>query len=94
MRGVITGYIRHRGFGFLTSDEDVHLLVFFHVSAWTHTQAPAIGAEVSYDCIDGDKGLQARNVRLINQPQPQLPQLSTAAAVLAEKAQAATTEVD
>ncbi len=64
MKGTIATYVRHRGFGFLTSDADVHLLVFFHVSAWIPAQVPEIGAAVSYDLVESSKGPQAMRVTL------------------------------
>jgi cold shock CspA family protein len=96
MKGVIASYIRHRGFGFLTNDADVHELVFFHISAWKHARAPEIGAAVNYDCCEGksDKGPQARNVQLANAQTLSSPaEVLAEPAVTAEKAQAST-EVD
>jgi cold shock CspA family protein len=88
MKGTVATYVRSRGFGFLTSDSDCHLLVFFHIKDWVPAQTPAIGAEVSYDVVEGKsgKGPQARSVNLISAQ-------TVPAEVLAEKAQAQT-EVD
>ncbi len=62
MRGTIKIFNKNKGFGFVTNDlgEDV----FFHYSHLVMEGFKTIeeGAEVEFDCVESDRGMQAHNI--------------------------------
>ena len=61
-KGVVKEYNSSKGFGFITPD-DGGKDVFVHQSALTDDIAE--GDKVSYDVEQGDKGLNAVNVKVV-----------------------------
>lgn len=62
MQGKIKKFNKEKGFGFIKLDDDRD--VFFHYSQLVMEGFKTIeeGAEVEFDLINGERGLQAHNI--------------------------------
>jgi cold shock protein len=66
LQGVVKWFSKQKGFGFITPDgQEEGKDVFVHFSAIEGSGFKTLreGAKVSFEIIDGDKGLQAANVK-------------------------------
>lgn len=65
MQGTVKRFNKNKGFGFITSDDGRD--VFFHYSQIVMDGYKTIeeGAKVEFDLVEGEKGLQAHNVKKI-----------------------------
>ena len=86
--GKVLKFVEDRGFGFLSNDSDVRVMVFFHITRWLHVSViPQEGQRVSYEFVKGNPGkdLQAGNVRLIDASVEVVKSLAEIAAETAKK---------
>lgn len=62
MQGKVKKFNKNKGFGFITTPEDTD--VFFHYSHLVMEGFKTIdeGAEVEFELIESDRGLQAHNI--------------------------------
>jgi len=67
MFGKVKRFNKIKGFGFITADDGRD--VFFHYSQLIMDGYKTVdeGARVEFDLIEGDRGLQAQNIREIKQ---------------------------
>jgi len=67
MFGKVKRFNKIKGFGFITADDGRD--AFFHYSQLVMDGYKAIeeGARVEFDLVEGDRGLQAQNIREIKQ---------------------------
>ena len=65
MLGKVKRFNKTKGFGFITVDEGKD--VFFHYSELVMDGFKTVdeGANVDFDIIEGDRGLQARNIKVV-----------------------------
>lgn len=65
MQGTVKRFNKNKGFGFITSDDGRD--VFFHYSQIVMDGYKTIeeGARVEFDLVEGERGLQAHNVKKI-----------------------------
>ncbi len=66
LQGIVKWFSKQKGFGFITPDgQEEGKDVFVHFSAIEGSGFKTLreGARVSFEIIDGDKGLQAANVK-------------------------------
>ena len=65
MHGKVKRFNRFKGFGFITTDDGKD--AFFHFSQIAMDGYKTIdeGAEVEFDLVEGDRGLQAQNIKRI-----------------------------
>jgi len=66
MQGIIKKVMTDKGYGFIEDDEDKDKDVFFHSSKVSSDFfALQIGAQVTYDLEETDRGSQAVNVAIV-----------------------------
>lgn len=65
MHGKVKRFNRIKGFGFITTDDGQD--AFFHFSQLVMDGYKTIdeGAEVEFDLVEGERGLQAQNIKRI-----------------------------
>lgn len=65
MQGKVKRFNKNKGFGFLTNTDGID--VFFHYSELVMDGFKTVdeGALVEFDLTEGDRGLQARNIKVI-----------------------------
>ena len=65
MLGKVKRFNKTKGFGFITVDDGKD--VFFHYSELVMEGFKTVneGADVEFDIIEGDRGLQARNIKIV-----------------------------
>lgn len=66
LEGIVKWFSKQKGFGFITPDgQEDGKDVFVHFSAIEGSGFKTLreGAKVSFEIVEGDKGLQASNVR-------------------------------
>ena len=65
MLGKVKRFNKTKGFGFITVDDGKD--VFFHYSELVMEGLKTVneGADVEFDIIEGDRGLQARNIKIV-----------------------------
>ncbi len=65
MQGKVKRFNKNKGFGFVTNEEGND--VFFHYSELVMDGFKTVdeGALVEFDLTEGDRGLQARNIKVI-----------------------------
>lgn len=65
MQGKVKRFNKNKGFGFLLSEEGTD--VFFHYSELVMDGFKTVdeGALVEFDLTEGDRGLQARNIKVV-----------------------------
>lgn len=65
MHGKVKRFNRIKGFGFITADDGRD--AFFHFSQLVMEGYKTIdeGAEVEFDLVEGERGLQAQNIKRI-----------------------------
>lgn len=65
MHGKVKRFNRIKGFGFITTDDGQD--AFFHFSQIVMDGYKTIdeGAEVEFDLVEGERGLQAQNIKKI-----------------------------
>ena len=65
MHGKVKRFNRIKGFGFITTDDNQD--AFFHFSQLVMEGYKTIdeGAEVEFDLVEGERGLQAQNIKKI-----------------------------
>jgi len=63
MEGKVKRFNQRKGFGFITTDDDQD--VFFHFSELVMEGFKTIdeGARVEFDVVEGERGLQAHNIK-------------------------------
>ncbi len=63
MQGIVKRFNKTKGFGFITSDDGQD--AFFHFSELVMDGFKTIeeGAKVEFDMVEGDRGLQAHNIK-------------------------------
>ena len=64
LSGRVKTYIDERGFGFITPDGG-EKDIFFHITKVIDIQNPQEGLHVEFEAVEGRKGLEAVNVRLL-----------------------------
>ncbi len=62
MKGTVKWFDGSKGYGFITSDEGADVFVHFSAIGGEGFKTLNEGEEVTFDVVDGDKGLQAANV--------------------------------
>lgn len=67
MKGKVKWFNTEKGFGFIAGEDGKDIFVHY-----THIQSEGFrtleeGCEVSFDVIESDKGLQARNVQKVTE---------------------------
>lgn len=62
MQGKVKKFNKHKGFGFITTSDDSD--VFFHYSHLVMEGFKTIeeGADVEFELVESDRGLQAHNI--------------------------------
>lgn len=65
MLGKVKRFNKTKGFGFITVEDGKD--VFFHYSEIVMEGFKTVneGADVDFDVIEGDRGLQARNIKVV-----------------------------
>lgn len=65
MQGTVKRFNKNKGFGFITTDDGKD--AFFHFSQLIMDGYKTIeeGAKVEFDLVEGEKGLQAHNIKKI-----------------------------
>lgn len=66
MQGIVKRFNKTKGFGFITSDDGQD--AFFHFSELVMDGFKTIeeGAKVEFDMVEGDRGLQAHNIKKVD----------------------------
>lgn len=66
MQGKVKRFNKIKGFGFITTDDERD--VFFHFSELVMEGYKTIeeGANVEFDLVEGERGLQAHNIKKIS----------------------------
>ena len=66
MQGKVKRFNKIKGFGFITTDDERD--VFFHFSELVMEGYKTIeeGASVEFDLVEGERGLQAHNIKKIS----------------------------
>ena len=66
MQGKVKRFNKVKGFGFITADDGRD--VFFHFSELVMEGYKTIdeGADVEFDLVEGERGLQAHNIKKIS----------------------------
>ena len=60
--GTVKWFNAEKGYGFITGEDGNDVFVHFSAIQGEGFKTLEEGQTVTYDCIDGDKGLQAANV--------------------------------
>lgn len=65
MKGKVKRFNKNKGFGFITADDGRD--AFFHYSQITMDGFKTVeeNATVEFELVDGDRGLQAQNIRVV-----------------------------
>ena len=64
--GVVKWFNNSKGYGFLTDDNGADVFVHFSAIQSEGYKTLKQGDSVEFDAIEGEKGLQAQNVKKIN----------------------------
>ena len=64
-KGIVKWFDANKGYGFITSDQDVDIFVHYTAIAGAGYRALEEGQRVEFDVIEDDKGPQAQNVIII-----------------------------
>lgn len=69
MKGTVKRFNKNKGFGFITDVDGND--AFFHFSQLKMEGFKTVdpGAEVEFDLVEGEKGLQAQNIVVVKKPQ-------------------------
>jgi len=62
--GTVKWFNNSKGYGFLTNEDGTDIFVHFSAVTMDGYKTLKQGDQVSFDIVDGDKGLQAVNVAL------------------------------
>lgn len=60
--GTVKWFNESKGFGFITPDEGADVFAHYSAISGDGFKSLAEGDRVSFDIIDGDKGLKAQNI--------------------------------
>lgn len=63
--GTVKWFNESKGFGFITSDDGDDVFVHYTAISGQGFRTLAEGAQVEFDVVNGPKGLQAANVRVV-----------------------------
>ncbi len=63
--GTVKWFNESKGFGFITSDNGEDVFVHYTAISGQGFRTLAEGAEVEFEVVNGPKGLQAANVKLV-----------------------------
>jgi CspA family cold shock protein len=64
-KGVVKWFNATKGFGFIEREDGSDIFVHYSAISSDGFRTLAEGQEVSFDVVEGDKGLQASNVQLV-----------------------------
>ncbi|MDD2502674.1 MAG: cold-shock protein [Clostridia bacterium] len=64
-KGVVKWFNATKGFGFIEREDGSDIFVHYSAISSEGFRTLAEGQEVSFDVVEGDKGLQASNVQLV-----------------------------
>ncbi|HCS76032.1 MAG TPA: cold-shock protein [Clostridiales bacterium] len=64
-KGVVKWFNATKGFGFIEREDGSDIFVHYSAISAEGFRTLAEGQEVSFDVVEGDKGLQASNVQLV-----------------------------
>lgn len=66
MKGKISKFLSFRGYGFI-SVQEYEKDIFFHISNYPATLLPSQDQVVEFDIIETSKGLEAKNIKIIEE---------------------------
>ena len=61
--GTVKWFNESKGFGFITQDDGTDVFAHYSAIAGEGFKTLADGDEVTFDVVDGDKGLKAENIQ-------------------------------
>ena len=64
-KGTVKWFNATKGFGFIEREDGSDIFVHYSAISSEGFRTLAEGQEVSFDVVEGDKGLQASNVQLV-----------------------------
>ena len=64
-KGVVKWFNATKGFGIIEREDGSDIFVHYSAISSDGFRTSAEGQEVSFDVVEGDKGLQASNVQLV-----------------------------
>ncbi len=64
-KGIVKWFNATKGFGFIEREDGSDIFVHYSAISSEGFRTLAEGQEVSFDVVEGDKGLQASNVQLV-----------------------------
>lgn len=64
-KGIVKWFNATKGFGFIEREDGSDIFVHYSAISSDGFRTLAEGQEVSFDVVEGDKGLQASNVQLV-----------------------------
>ena len=69
MKGKVKRFNKNKGYGFITNEEGQDAFFHFSQLKMEGYKTVDIGADVEFDLVEGERGLQAQNIEVVKKPQ-------------------------